>query len=399
MTDLLESVMALSAPRPMNRAEREGMATLQRASDFEPEEVRYLWQRHIPMGMVSLVAGRPGEGKSLLAALLAAELTKRKKNILFGNCEDPIKTVVVPRLTAAGAAMHRVHFLPEAMLIPRDLEELEKLIKQTKAEAVIFDPASAYISASIYNDQEVRTALGPLSAVADRTDTSVIFMHHTIKHTASGHPLRSIGGSGGGLQGVARAAFIFGFSPEDKDERVMSAAKFNIGPDPGYIVFEMDEEEWLIGKKGEEKTLSAGRLLFRNVETKKASSLAMAEKVLATSAAGTSERSVDKVAEAAEWVTNYLSMGRRPQTDLQEDATQYGIAWRTARRAAEEVGIDKRRVGFGKGGQWWWMLPTGHPLQKMKCCDDPVCVTGEDLSIRCGTCKANYGLPGVIDEP
>lgn len=364
---------------------------LRRASDFEPEEVRWLWQHHIPRGMVSLFAGRPGEGKSLLAALLTAELTKRKKNVLFGNCEDPIKTVVVPRLTAAGAAMHRVHFLPDEMLIPRDLEVLEGLIKTTKAEAVIFDPASAYISASIYNDQEVRTALGPLSALSDRTDTAVIFMHHTIKHTASGHPLRSIGGSGGGLQGVARAAFIFGFSPEDKDERIMAAAKFNVGPDPGYAVFELDEEEWVVKTGGQMKTLTAGRLIFRKVE-KKVPSLKMAEQVLATSSGGTSERGVDKVAEAAEWVTNYLSMGRRPQTDLQEDATQYGLAWRTVRRAAEETEVEKRRVGFGNGGKWWWRLPAGHPAQKMKCCDDPVCVTKDDLSITCGSCKANFGL-------
>lgn len=365
---------------------------LRRASDFEPEEVQWLWQQHIPRGMVSLVAGRPGEGKSLLAALLAAELTKRKKNILFGNCEDPIKTVVVPRLMAAGAAMHRVHFLPEEMLIPRDLEVLESLIKTTKAEAVIFDPASAYISASIYNDQEVRTALGPLSALSDRSDTSVIFMHHTIKHTASGHPLRSIGGSGGGLQGVARAAFIFGFSPEDKDERILAAAKFNVGPDPGYAIFEVDEEELVVKRKdGTQRAINPGRLIYRKIE-KKTTSLKMAESVLSTSAGGSSERSVDKVAEAAEWVTNYLSMGRRPQTDLQEDATQYGLAWRTVRRAAEEAEIEKRRVGFGSGGKWWWRLPAGHPAQKMKCCDDPVCVTGDDLSITCGSCKANFGL-------
>ena len=40
---------------------------------------------------------------------------------------------------------------------------------------------------------------------------------------------------------------------------------------------------------------------------------------------------------------------------------QEGLAKATLRRAADEIGLEKPRDGFGKGSVVYWRLPFGHP--------------------------------------
>jgi len=362
------------------------------AEDFEAEPIDWLWEEIIPKGMITLVAGVPDTGKSLWSIWLATHLSKQHKMVMISNQEDSIPQLVIPRLNALNANKKYIKFWYP--YLPRDTEALEEKIREHKIECVIMDPASAHIAASIYNDQDIRTCLGPLSHMCWRTGCSVIFIHHTIKSVAEGRALRSIGGSGGGLPGVARAAFIFGQSPDDEDERILAPAKFNLGPKPLSVVYEMDEYEWVIEKSdGTIKVINAGKLLHKHSNSK-----ISAEKVLISATGVTSVKTVDKKAEAAEWITNYLAYGARKQNEIAEDSLQYTISFRTLRRAAEDIGINKKRKGFGKDGQWWWSLPTGHPSLIPTCCDYPVITTRDNLTQFCDNCKSEFGLTTQGDE-
>ena len=66
--------------------------------------------------------------------------------------EDPTSSVVVPRLTAAGADLSRVHFLvptdPDLGLfvtLPRDYAEAERLIREHDARMFVLDPFVAVL--------------------------------------------------------------------------------------------------------------------------------------------------------------------------------------------------------------------------------------------------------------
>jgi AAA domain len=54
-----------------------------RAADVPREPVRWLWRERIPRGMISLVAGRPGEGKSLFTNLVGADVSRRSSRNLL----------------------------------------------------------------------------------------------------------------------------------------------------------------------------------------------------------------------------------------------------------------------------------------------------------------------------
>src|SRR5262249_33269709 len=90
------------------------------AADIEPQEVTWAWEGRVPLGMVTLLVGMEGLGKSTLALDLAARLSRgqlagalygRPVDVFVASTEDDRARVIVPRLRAAGADLARVHLV------------------------------------------------------------------------------------------------------------------------------------------------------------------------------------------------------------------------------------------------------------------------------------------------
>jgi hypothetical protein len=307
------------------------------AACVERAPLCWLWRNRIPLGMLSLLFGRPGTGKSLFAAHLAAEVS-RQGDVIFATHEDPLKQVARPRLEAAGAVLERVHFWTPTL--PEETHRLQDVILEREAKLVVIDPIAAHLSVSVYNDQEVRTALTPLAEVAEQTDAAILLLHHPIKNpAASAHPLLAVGGSGGGLAGAARVAYLWGQSPDDPDERVLACVKSNLGPEAKPLAFELDIHEFDdVG--GIARLVNIGECEV-TAQTLLAANQATAKKV------------PEKLARACEFLCDYLRLGPRPPAEIKEDANQYGIASMTIRRAADELGVVKPNAG----PKTTWSLP------------------------------------------
>jgi putative DNA primase/helicase len=308
-----------------------------RAADIEAAPVAWLWEERIPRGMLSLVVGRPGQGKSLFGAYLAAEVSQRA-GVLFSNVEDARRQVLRPRLEAAGARLDRVHFYTP--ILPRDTEELAERVVAERVQLVVLDPIAAHLAVSIFNDQDVRSALSPLTQVAEETGAAIVMVGHIIKANWQGvHPLALVGGSGGGLAGAARMIYLLGSHPEDEDERVLACIKSNLREAPPSLAFEVDTE--LISGVGEH-----GRLLLMGEVDVAARQVVQTERG--------AKKPPAKRSAAAEFLVNYLRFGPRPAGEVYEDAKQYGVSNATLRRAASELGVVKSKPG---GPDVTWRLP------------------------------------------
>ena len=106
-----------------------------RASEIEPEIIRYRWMDRIPVGLVTWVAGPPANGKSLFAIYLAAEFS-HSGNIWISAAEDNLRPTVRPRLEAAGANLNSVYGPELRLRIPSGLDELEAFIGRYRITAV-----------------------------------------------------------------------------------------------------------------------------------------------------------------------------------------------------------------------------------------------------------------------
>ena len=149
-----------------------------------PHRQRWLWahegQGVIPLGTGTIMAGIGGEGKSTFALDLAAQLTQgelsgdlhgHKETVIIFGPEDDWPTVMVPRLTAAGADLERVAQVQAATItetftnerelqFPLDIALLRQAVIETGARMIIIDPAPNLMDGDMNKVQDVRRSYG-----------------------------------------------------------------------------------------------------------------------------------------------------------------------------------------------------------------------------------------------
>jgi hypothetical protein len=292
----------------------------------------------IPKGMITLVAGKPDQGKGLFAAHVAAEISNQGGNVLYSAAEDSEGLMTRPRLEAAGANLDRIHLW--RFQLPRHGQELGQYVIDLEIDLIVMDPVARHLSGGVSRHSDnIGSVLKPLTDLIETTGTSVLLIEHALKRVPkSGHPLDAIGGSSSGLPAAARAAFVFGRDPDDDDRRIIAPAKFNLGEWPKAVAFELDTDE--IDKIGEipyllmdeELTFDAMRLFeHRNQPGKRGAPN-------------------DKRAAAAEWLTTYLAEnGPTPAGTVMEDAKQWNMSRKTLERAAADMGVEK---SAGRTSKW-----------------------------------------------
>jgi hypothetical protein len=328
----------------------------------------------LALGKLALVDGDPGLRKSAMTLDLAARLSAGKGfpdgaacepgGVVLLSAEDGLADTIRPRLDAAGADVDRILSLAtvpdenghERLLsIPEDLELIEKGIRRVSARLVVVDPLMAFLSGETnsHRDQDVRRALAPLAALAERTGACVLVVRHLNKATAN-NPLYRGGGSIG-IIGAARMAFVVGKDPQDENRRVVASTKNNLAKPPASLMFGLEEVEggavrvnWL----GESK-VSAKDLLATPKDEEQAASLR----------------------EAVEFLSDVLADGPVAASQVKEEAEDAGISERTLARAKKVAGVITYREGEtgGRGkGQWLWKLPVVDLAEDDKGCHEPI---------------------------
>lgn len=331
------------------------------AADVVPQPVRWLWPGLIPLGKVTVLAGAPGLGKSLLTTKVAAltsvgaapGLLHTVGDVLLVNAEDDPADTIKPRLLAAGADCDRVHLVDVREVdegvaydgivqLPGDVHALHAQVGATGARLVVLDPVAAFLDGdhSAYREQEVRAALAPLKAMAEDTGCAVVLVMHLNKADGA-DPLRRIGNSGA-FTALARSVLLFGEDPEAEDDdvrRVLTVVKSNAGVGGGAgLVFEIQSRS-VIADDGE--VIPAP--VLETVGTSRMS----AEDLLG------SREDRTRTGEAVRWLRDALAAGPLSADEVRKRAEAEGHAWRTVERAKPKVA---RSVKLGQSDGWVWTL-------------------------------------------
>ena len=172
-------------------------------------------------------------------------------------------------------------------------------------------------------------------------------MHHINKRMPKeAHPRDAFGGANGSWLGTARFAHILGPAEAGEEEsRFLGVVKANHGRDDVPAVeFFIDEAEIDL-PNGE--MITTGKLNFVSDQAPvNAFSIVhyKGDRGFKDQQRGGGE----KLEAAIEFVTLMLMKGPRPVKWLTDKAAKHGVSKMTLRRAAEDMGIIKQRVGFGK---------------------------------------------------
>lgn len=310
-----------------------------RASDVAPKKVHWLWEKRIPEGDITVIAGRPDQGKGLLAAHVAAQVSRRGDKVLYSAVEDDDGRMTRPRLEAAGANLDNV--LLWRFALPTQMDELVSHVIDNGIKLVVMDPFAAHLHGVSRYADSIRKVTTPIAELAQVTGAAFLVIEHALKRiTENADPLTAISGGGSGMVAASRAAFLFGTDPKDDDYRVLCSVKSNYGEKPKALRFETDTDELdVVGEipslvRKDEVDFSASRLLK-------------------TGEPGKGGRKPDKRADAAEWLAKYLhAAGKKVKVqDVKEDAKQHGITSKTLVRAAADM-VVKDPPGGGRGCTW-----------------------------------------------
>ena len=336
--------------------------------------IEWLWPGRVALGKLTLIAGEPGLGKSQLAAALAAAVSTGGPwpcgddraphgSVVMLSAEDDASDTVVPRLSATGADLARVRLVSavesgdgrknvrRSFNLQTDLDLLETAMRDAgDARLVIIDPLTSYLGRGIDGNQTpaVRSVLDPLAEMAARWRAAVVGITHFSKSGGVSAINRFIGSIA--FVAAARAAFVVTADPESDDpaRRLFLPVKNNLAPLGSGLSFRIEQQPLGNGHSasaiawGEPVTVTAGEILAMS--------------------AAVDDRPAR--ADAEEFLRDLLADGPQPVTEIQLEAEDAGIAWRTLNRAKKAIGVAAERHaecerGFGAAGRWYWRLPPG----------------------------------------
>lgn len=324
--------------------------------DVQIEPLHWMWRGYILFGKLTMLDGDGGLGKSTLTLDLAARLSRglpmpdgskhEPAGTLLLMAEDGAGDTIKPRLANAGADMTRIALLqtytdPEDNMevmptIPDDIAILETAIETVGARLIIIDPIMSYLGEGVneYRDKEVRRALVPLIAMAERTGVALVCLRHVTK-MANGNAKHRGNGSVA-FTNMARSGLLVAPDPDDQTRMVLAQSKTNLGPAVSSLTYR------LIGCENE-----AARVQWEGVSQHTANSL---------SAQGQNDEERSELKDAEDFLRDLLDDGPTLVTAVKKHAREAGIAEATLRRAKSTLRVESHKART-QDGQWVWQLP------------------------------------------
>jgi hypothetical protein len=334
-----------------------------RASDIKPRPVHWAWESRLAIGTLALLAGREGIGKSTIAYDLAARLTLgtlegrwkgEPRSVAIVATEDSWEHTIVPRLMGAGADLGKVLRVDvvtaegseTGLSLPRDLLGLEGLINREQVGLVLLDPLMSRLGdLDTHKDSEVRIALEPLVAVANRTGASMLGLIHLNKSGGT-DPLTLLMGSRA-FAAVARAVLFAMKDADDESKRFLGQPKNNLGrtdlPTLGYSI------EGVHVADTDEGPVHTGRVLWGEETNQSIKEL--------LEATGEAAEVNTATAEAGEWLIEYLTSvgGKSASAKVKSEGRHAGHSETALKRARTKKRIKTEAVGFPR--ETFWSLP------------------------------------------
>ncbi|MGD1041492.1 MAG: AAA family ATPase [Sedimentisphaerales bacterium] len=332
-------------------------------ADVKPLPIDWLWFNRIPLGMLTLILGDPGLGKSFLTLYMASRVSTggawpdrdgipdncaSKGSVVILTAEDDLSHVVRPRLDALEADVTKIDALEgvkikdendrehcEYFNLQRDLSALQQAVRSRKdTKLVVIDPLSAYLGGRIdsHKDAEVRSVLRPLVELAEQCSVAVVGVTHLNKNANGKAVYRAMGSLA--FLAAARTCWLVTADPNDPDSkrRLLTPAKHNVLIEPTGLAFEIVD----------------GKVVFESEPV-----TLTADEALST----VSTIEPEALNKAKTWLVEQLPQGSAvTAADIFRRADEQGIKKGTLRRAKQELGVVSYALSSEGKLHWFWRI-------------------------------------------
>lgn len=334
-------------------------------------KTEWLWDGRVPLGAITLVAGREGIGKSTFCYDVASDVTRgtargvhrgQPRNVLVVATEDDMNRTIVPRLRAAKADLNRIFQIevekassgPLEMELPTDTDELIEIIQENDVDLVLLDPLLSRISMKLdtHKDAEVRKALEPVVTIAQQTNCSVLGIMHVNK-SGNQDMLNSMMGSRA-FPAVARSVLFVVIDPDETGIRLLAHPKNNLGPEAPTLKFTIENTPAGVDSNTGEQ-LYTGKLEWQG------ESALTKDQITDLLELSVEDRTSMK--DAGEWLKDYLERhgGLDDFESIKRAVPTADFSMSTVKRARYTVGVRSKRLGTGSHHKSVWYLPGHEP--------------------------------------
>lgn len=325
--------------------------------NIDMKAVNWLWDKRIPFGKISVIAGNPGLGKSQVTAFLAATVSAGLnwpdcknsigcKSVVILSSEDDPEDTIKPRMIAAGADPKKCHILKAVLTddkhskakrgfnLCEDVERLETVLQHIgDVGLIVIDPVSAYMGRTdSHNNADVRATLSPLSDLAATYGAAIVLVTHLNKSKDQEPIARVIGSIG--LVAAARAGYIVMKDENDSGLRYFLPIKNNLGNDTSGFSYRIDSID--LGND-----ILTSKVTFNSVPVE-ANTILFPEKKSQTNG-------------AKAFLEELLSNGAMLAKEIFEQAESMDYSKPSIQRAAKALGLKRKKLGMDGG--WEWSLP------------------------------------------
>lgn len=326
-----------------------------------PRTVDWLWKPYIPAGMLCMISGDPGAGKTFIALSVSAAFTTGHTpdgqpcepiDVIYLSVENAPAEVVRPRFDSLGGDPARLYLLRGVVWMERgesiqggitlsNISILDAALKETGARLVIVDPIQSYLGATIdlHRSNETRPVLDGLAKLAEKRGCAILLLRHLSKQNGGKAIFRGIGSID--LSGAVRSEMLAGSLPDDPSARALCHVKTNLsahGPTLGYSIDGEGHFAWT-----GQSQITADQMLDVPSNPQARSALE----------------------DAREWLNDFLSTGDKEQQECLQKSREAGIAYATLRRAKDALQVRSYRAAMS--GPWRWALPeTAQESTKMR---------------------------------
>lgn len=331
-------------------------------ADVQPSKVEWLWEKRIPLGRITLLVGKPGQGKSFVACDFAARLTTGtpwpdgapcpRGSVLFMTLEDDPADTIRPRLDACFADVSKVHLLKgvnfreangqrgERSITLADLGVIERELERLgDCKLLVIDPVGDFLGSrtDAHRDNEVRAVLGPLAELARKHKVAVLVIMHRRKSISNGDADETALGSRG-FTGIARSVWHVMRDPSEKKRRLLLPGKQNLAEEQPGLAFTIGGEP--------------PRVFWEKDPVEMTADDGLAQEALASQPGP----KPDAKEEAKAFLLDALANGPRLAKDVKREWTDAHCgSVRTLERAKQELGVECFRET--PTGPWYWKRP------------------------------------------
>ena len=311
-------------------------------------EVDWFWKPYLAKGMLAMLSGDPGAGKTFVSLAIAAAATVGKipytletcepSNVLYLSIENSAECVLQPRFSALGGDPDRLHLLKGSISGTGDDVErgavwlsdqalLRAALAATKPVLVVVDPIQSYLGKEVdaHRSNETRPVLDGLARLAEEFRCCILLVRHLSKSQTGRAIHRGLGSID--LTGAVRTELLAGTSGNDAQQRAIVQIKNNLGQFGDSLGYSIDDGIFRWTGKSD---LTAANLLAAEPGSDESSALG----------------------EAKEFLREILQTGPRKEPDVVEEAKQAGISKSTLKRAKKQLGIHSRKSGMQDGWMW-----------------------------------------------